>query len=564
MTEVTDQEHFPFLDFIGKDLLPCRVEIKNSVFSIGRGNDNDLRIEDSRISRKHVEIVRVEGNRHVLRDRKSKGGSFVNGRRVEEHELQSGDEIILGGFNAIKLTFGYFTNQSTPDSYDTVLVPLDHQEERSQQSGKKLSIWLDNVTIITDEQTRFLNTDLIHKPDYVNETTLHRLTSLYEITHKLLPMQNINELAEVWLDALFKFLPIERGAILLYNPKTSQLEITSSRDKVRTKNRSLRLSTTIIEKTFEKNVAILASDAVTDERFSEYQSVSLENIRSVLSAPISSKLRVWGVCYLDSRTKTALFKSEDLEFLMATAREAGLVIENLRLIEELRATQEQLIKSERLATIGKLTSSISHELRNRLTLLAGMEMIEMKYSNDPEVKQFAEMVRMGQRRALDLVEEIRAFAHNRSDEFQRVCKPIVPTIERAISIMRLDPALTRRTLEFNFDCSPEFFFNEGKIEQVIINLIRNAIEATVDDEGKISVTLTTKDNEAIIRIIDNGAGIPAEIMDQIWEPFFTTKGEEGTGLGLEICRRIIEAHGGRIHSESEIDHGTCFTIRLPL
>jgi signal transduction histidine kinase/pSer/pThr/pTyr-binding forkhead associated (FHA) protein len=563
MTEITDQEKIPYLDFIGKDHLPCRVEIKVPAFSIGRGYENDLRIQDSRVSRKHVEIVRAENDRYLLYDRKSKGGSFVNGERVQEHELKSGDEIILGGFDAVKLTFGYITNHLISEPSDTILRLGSTVESPEPDSGSP-AIHLRGMTIITDQQTRFLNTELMSQPDYVTETTLQRLASLYEITHKLLPAQSIKELAEVWLDSLFKALPIERGAILLYDQKTNRLEMALSRSKVKSKDGSLRLSNTIIDRTFQENVAILSSDAAADEQFSKYPSVNFEQIRSVLSAPISSKLRVWGVCYLDSRTKTALFSSEELEFLMATAREAGLVIENLRLIEELRATQEQLIKSERLATIGKLTSSISHELRNRLALLTGIEVIEMKYGHDPEVKQFAEMVVVGQRRALDLVEEIRAFARNRSGEFQKVCCSIVPTIERVISMMKLDPAVSRRNLKFSYDCSPELFFNENKLEQVLINLIRNAAEATKENEGEISVILTVKGNDVIIRIVDNGAGIAPEIMDYIWEPFFTTKGEDGTGLGLEICRRIIEAHGGRIHCESEVSRGSCFTIRLPL
>src|SRR5439155_19996284 len=103
-----DQEDVFFLDFIGEDHLPCRVEIRSPVFSIGRGYDNDLRIEDSHVSRRHVEIVRIEKHRYLLRDKKSKGGSFVNGERIQECELKPGDEIVLVGFIAGKLTFGVF------------------------------------------------------------------------------------------------------------------------------------------------------------------------------------------------------------------------------------------------------------------------------------------------------------------------------------------------------------------------------------------------------------------------------------------------------------------------
>jgi signal transduction histidine kinase len=230
----------------------------------------------------------------------------------------------------------------------------------------------------------------------------------------------------------------------------------------------------------------------------------------------------------------------------------------------LRATQEQLVKSERLATIGKLTSAISHELRNRLALLTGVEFIEMKYGADPEVRQFTEMVLTGQRRALALVEEIRAFARNRPEQYEKTRRPIVPAIEKLLSILKLDPAFSKRNLRFTYESEPELFFNEEKIEQVLINLLRNGVEATSEQDGEININLTVDASEVVIRVADNGQGISPEMMDRIWEPFFTTKGEEGTGLGLEICRRIIEAHGGHIYCESEAGKGTRFTIRLPL
>ncbi|MFY9223592.1 MAG: ATP-binding protein [Blastocatellia bacterium] len=552
----SEQEQVAYLDFLDEDNLPCRVEITQNSFSIGRAYENDLRIEDSRISRRHAEIVKIWGGKYVFRDKESKCGSFVNGLRVQEHILKTGDEIVLGGLNTTKLTFGYGQPKVNVANLDT-----DVTDSRAPLS---ISPELRGATVITDQQTRFLNTALMRQPEYVTGTTLQRLTSLYEITHKLLPAQSVTELAETWLTELLKVMPIDQGAILLHNPVTDKLDLALARSRDEKEISSTIVSNTIVEHTFQEKVGILTHDATNDERFAANVSVILENIRSVLAAPISSKLRVWGVIYLDSRTRAALFNSEDLEFLMATAREAGLVMENLRLIEELRATQEQLVKAERLATIGKLTSAISHEIRNRLALLTGVEFIEMKYSHDPEVKQFTAMVLEGQRRALALVEEIRAFARNRTEQYEKTCKPIVPAIQRTLSLMKLDTGVAKRTLNFYYDVEPELVFNEEKIDQVIINLIRNGVEATKEYSGEITINLTVVGKEVIIEISDNGQGIAPEIMPSIWEPFFSTKGEEGTGLGLEICRRIIEAHNGQISCKSQLGAGTCFTIKLPL
>lgn len=549
----TEPDIVAYLNFLDENQTAQRVEITQSPFSIGRAYENDLRIEDSRISRNHAEILRIWGGRYIFRDKDSKRGSYINDIRTQEHMLKDGDEIVLGGLNATKLTFGCSVKTN---------VSLDTLERTSSRSA--LSPELQGATILTVNQTRFLNPDLMRQAEYINEATIKRLTSLYEITHKLLPSQSVKELAEVWLEELFKALPIERSAVLLYNPSVNNLEVVVTRSAEKTSMPNSSFSHSIIEHTFQENVAIFTHDASNDERFADNASVILENIRSALSAPISSKLRVWGVIYLDSRTTASLFSSEDLEFLMATAREAGLVIENLKLIEELRATQEQLIKSERLATIGKLTSAISHELRNRLALLTGIEFIEMKYGDDPEVRQFTEMVLTGQRRALALVEEIRSFARNRAEQYEKVRRAIVPAIEKMLSIMRLDFGVSKRTINFTYTAEPEFLFNEEKIEQVLINLIRNAVEATPEYEGIIDIRLSTEDSKVIIQVADNGTGIPPEILQHIWEPFFSTKGEEGTGLGLEICRRIIEAHNGTIECVSNSGQGTCFNICLPM
>ncbi|MEW6733055.1 MAG: ATP-binding protein [Acidobacteriota bacterium] len=569
MASLGDQEQIAYLDFIDENSVACRVEIVRLAFSLGRGNDNDLRIEDSRISRQHAEIIRTSQGQYLFRDKGSKGGSFINGIRVQEHTLQVGDRIVLGGLDTPRLTFGFAprrqTSSETLEIHDHSRPGLDTTEMAvNASSGSSSARPFRAATVITDRETRFLNTALMRQPEYVTDSTLPRLTSLYEITHKLLPVQNVNELAQIWLDELFQALPVERGAILLYNSATNSLDLAISRTGDIDNTDDVHISNSIVEHTFQNNVAILTNDATSDERFSARASVIFENIHSVICAPISSKLRVWGVCYLDSRTRSALFSSEDLEFLMATAREAGLVIENLRLIEELRATQEQLVKSERLATIGKLTSSISHELRNRLALLNGIEFIEMKYGHDPEVREFANMVLTGQRRALALVEEIRDFARNRPEYYEKTRRPIVPAIEQTLSILKLDVALSRRKLQFTYTATPELCFNEDKIEQVIINLVRNAVEATVDYEGEIDIMLGVEDDAAVLTISDNGVGIAPEMLSRIWEPFFTTKGEDGTGLGLEICRRIIEAHGGSIFCQSEVGKGTCFMICLPL
>ncbi len=544
----------PFVMLFESDGGAHRFELANALFTIGRSPDCSLQLKDIAISRHHAEIRRATDGAFHVRDLDSASGTFVNGARVTGKPLVTGDEIVLANPNVARLKFfdaSAITKPSLPST-----VPLDAPKPDVPEEDE---VGLTTI-LITDQQTRFLNTELMRQPEYVSDRTLQRLTALYEITHKLLPARDVAEMAGVWLAALFDALPLDYGVILVVNPETGQLEpVASCGDS----EDVARLSQSLLKRVFSENIAYLSDDAVTDTRFADSQSVIINQIRSVLVAPIATRQRVCGVCYLGSNRRAALFGSEDLEFLMATAREAGLVVENLNLVRELRATQDQLVKADRMATLGKMCSSISHELRNRLALISGIEIIEMKYPHDPEVRQFSQMAITGQRRALELVEEIRSFAKSTPTKFTMETRQLLPTIERTLSILRVDTAIIRRQLTLHPTANPYAVINEGKIEQVIINLIRNAVEATREGSGLIAVSVGVEHGMAAIRISDNGCGIPADILPRIWEPFFTTKGDDGTGLGLEICRRIIEAHHGRMTCTSLVGEGTSFTIFLP-
>jgi hypothetical protein len=279
------------LDFTDANNSSHRVEIRAEKFSMGRAYGNDLRIEDTRISRNHAEIICLGKQKHLFRDRDSKCGSFVNGAKIQEKVLSVGDVITLGGTHTTRLTFGYVPKpQGGLESMNTTSNALSNLEAFfGIQNG---------TTLITEQQTRFLNAELIQKPEYVSNRTLTNLVALYQISHKLLPIKSVLELAEVWLEQLFKALPVERGAIFLFNQNKGQLEILINRNSDRENSEKLAKNP-IVEHCFHNNVAI-HSDSITGLEKIAPNSELAKSIGSLLSAPISSNLRVWGVCYLDS------------------------------------------------------------------------------------------------------------------------------------------------------------------------------------------------------------------------------------------------------------------------
>ncbi|OYT72998.1 MAG: hypothetical protein CFK52_03025 [Chloracidobacterium sp. CP2_5A] len=527
-----------FLLEYAPDKPPQRKRLGADKFIIGRNPDCQLTLKSSSVSRYHAEIVRLADGAYRLRDLNSIGGTYVNDQSIREAELKTGDVIAISKPAAGRLRF---VGANRP-------LPLFGEDEAEAEPETTLAI--------SERQTRFLNPDLMRETANVNAKMLRRLSALYDLSHQLMTQASQAALTESWLAALFAALPLDYGVVLVSNPQTGQLEVVGSRGQGQP-------SRSVIARVQKDRVGCLSSDTRADARFASTQSIALATARAILAVPISSGKRFWGVCYLSNERNPGVFESEDLEFVMATARTAGLALENLNLIHELRATQNMLVQSDRLATMGKMCASISHELRNRLALISGVEVIQLKYPHDPDVARLTELAMHGQRRALELVEEIRLFARNSPAQYAFELHALRPMLERLLSLMCVDTELKRRTITFQALAEPYAIVNEAKIEQALINLVRNAVDATPPGAGAINVSLGVEQGMATIHIADNGHGIPAELLPRIWEPFFTTKGEHGTGLGLEICRRIVEAHHGRLMCSSQVGVGTRFTILLP-
>ena len=232
---------------------------------------------------------------------------------------------------------------------------------------------------------------------------------------------------------------------------------------------------------------------------------------------------------------------------------------------ELRAAQDQILRTRRLAALGSLGAGLAHELNNPMTAITGYLVILRKgaRSGSPE----AEMIASAQEQAgrvAKVVEDLRSFAdHERQIAGQRFSLP--RAVESALSLYedRIRAAgieVTRRVEE----PVPEAQGDPVQIQQVVAHLLENAINA-MSSGGKLDVQLGTVDGDALrLRIADTGKGIPASIRERIFDPFFTTKGQAGqVGLGLSLSHSIVEAHHGRIVVESEEGMGAAVTVLLP-
>ena len=227
-------------------------------------------------------------------------------------------------------------------------------------------------------------------------------------------------------------------------------------------------------------------------------------------------------------------------------------------------TQKAMMRQEKLASIGRLSAGVAHEINNPLTTILTTAML-IQEDLDPEDENYRELETITKEtlRCRKIVSSLLDFA--RQSEPSKKENDINDIIRESMVLTRKQAAFKDVALIPELDDDmPTAMVDKGQIQQAFINLIINAIEAT-DSGGKILVTsgCNPKDHSIEVRIIDSGEGISPENLDRIFDPFFTSK-EEGTGLGLAITHGIIEQHGGTVDVASKVGSGTTFKINLPL
>lgn len=242
-------------------------------------------------------------------------------------------------------------------------------------------------------------------------------------------------------------------------------------------------------------------------------------------------------------------------------------------IDELRATHAQIVQADKLATLGEMTATISHEISNPLTIASGnSEMIEA-YLESGDVKDFSSEIKKANINIRESIDRIHTIIRNmknflwQNEDSKEYCS-LSETVQSALVWVKGPIESSGTKIEKRFlDQDSIILANKVKIEQVIINLIKNAIDAMVEartPSPTIFIEVSREESNAIlITIHDNGPGIPKVMKDNLFKPFTTSKrAGEGTGLGLSISQRIIESHQGQLQClDTEI--GTAFQIRLP-
>jgi signal transduction histidine kinase len=236
----------------------------------------------------------------------------------------------------------------------------------------------------------------------------------------------------------------------------------------------------------------------------------------------------------------------------------------LRMRNNLQKTQRELIEVERLATIGRMANSISHDLRHSLAaVLANAEFLCGANLSPAQREDLYQEVRLGVNQMTDLVDSLLEFSRTR-ESLRPAFGSVQSSLERAIQAVQAHPEYQRVRIETDYEGRVEAWFDPRKLERAFQNLLLNACEAVPRETGSVRVSVREAQSQLEIRVKDNGKGIPEAVRGRLFEPFVSFGKENGTGLGLTVVQKIMQDHGGDVVVESTSSEGTVFKLTLPL
>ncbi len=519
---------------------------------LGRSSEA-LPLGDQAVSRRHAELTPDRGEWY-LRDLESQNGTLVNGNAINDRvRLQTGDTITVG---QTTLAFG---RTSIVDELDMI--------ELLKPGEVATSV---DATLKREGDTS--PAEPAHNGRGATEAERHALDHLrviYQITELAAKSFTRGALLHGLLELVFEEFQPERGVVMLID-EDGKLAPGAVKNRALIKGREddrIQVSRTILLHAMRTGEAVLSTNAMADPRFSSGDSVHNLRIRSAVCVPVEHRATVFGAIYIDTSASDQTFDNEQLRLLHAVGQQAGIALSNLQL-------NQGKLQTERLAAMGETVASLSHSVKNILQgLSGGADLVEMGLDReDLEIsRQGWSILRRNLDRIADLTTNMLAFSRQRQVEM--AFAPLRPLVEDCAQL--LESVCEQAGIALIVDAEddvPPVPIDPPLIHQAVMNLLTNALEAVPREHGTITARIHYEEpdsrgpgspGEAHIMVIDNGPGIPKERQASIFEPFQTSKGLKGTGLGLAVTKRIVEDHRGRIMLSSEPGKGSTFTMVLP-
>jgi signal transduction histidine kinase/response regulator of citrate/malate metabolism len=411
------------------------------------------------------------------------------------------------------------------------------------------------------------------------ERRLKELNILYNVGKSVTALLDTEELLKRIVQAGIYITGAEEGSLLLLDKTTGDLYMRAARNVGEIHAHGFRIR---VQDTIAGHVVQTGEPYWTS---SDDQSVKVKTnylVRSLAYVPLKVGSRVIGVLLVDNKVSNKPFTENDIYLISALADYAAIAIEKARLYgeikgfneeleqrveertRELRAAQEQLVQSEKLASIGQLAAGVAHEINNPIGVILGFAQLVVKRlpEDDPMYKPLSTIEREGLR-CKEIVQDLLDFARQGRPQVTLIdINEVVEASSRLVS-----PHITSRDVEVIKDYVPDLppaLGDANQLQQVFLNIILNAYQA-MPNGGRLRIASRVVGDEVHAIFADNGVGIPPENLKRVFDPFFTTKEVgQGTGLGLSVSYGIVEQHGGTIEVDSQVNAGSTFVVKLPV
>lgn len=535
-----------------------RFELNGPVLGMGRDSSNAIQLHDNEVSRQHAEL-RLVDNAYTICDLNSSNGTFVNGRRVRQHRLHSGDQVQVGS------TLMLFTG------------PLQEEENLSEKVDIASALPTGDESHIVHSMTQQEGSRLFDLQAELPEGSwLARARSNLQVMYRtalaVSRTLDIDQLLQRIMDLIFEWVEADRGCIMLIDPETKNLapKVRRTRKGVRS-DEKITISKTILDYVLERNEGVLTTNAREDTRWNPAASILQLGIREAICVPMQGRYDLVGVIYIDTSTTpqevlrkggASKFTEDHLKLMIAIAHQAALAVEDTR-------HYSAMVQAERLAAIGQTIATLSHHIKNILQgIRGGSYLIEMGLTEHDEslVRKGWAVVEKNQSKISNLVMDMLTFSKEREPDLMPADMNRV--VADVVELMQARAAECQVSLRYEQAPDlPTLVFDPEGIHRAVLNVVTNAIDAAAEAKGPGSVRVGTEyaPQEGKVRVIveDNGPGIPPEQWETLFSPFVSTKKSRGTGLGLPVSQKILNEHGGKIWVQSAAGQGARFVLELP-
>lgn len=525
--------------------------------TIGRVPGNEIVIPRQTVSRQHAKIV-CENSHYYLVDLKSRNGTRLNEKKIKKAQLKHHDRISIG-----KRTFQFMLQ---PD------IEQDEEVNQRYEAGEALLVKEDTIDLselLAQEAARaahglFEASDSKEKVQAASSRKAHQhLSMLYRLSEKLRASNSIDEIIDVGLDLILEAIPSAgRAVVMLKSNPHAAMEVQSVkyRESSAAEQEPDPVSRTLLDWVLTEKMVLVSRDVEEDARFATSESIRVENVRSIICAPMMRAEKVVGVVYLDSSLFFNWLTQTDAAFAAAAANELALNIDNIRL-------QKEALKNERMAAIGMTVTNLSHNIRNLITLnqnAIGLMDLHIQAIHNDKLKKNWQWIQQGFSGVHRLAVEMLEYAK----------EPEIHLKSTDINAMilnwrtSLDDGWGVEGIRFEFNLAenlPDWMMDEVQCQRALLNLVVNAVDAVKDtDNPLISIaTFCDEKGQLVISVADNGCGIASDKLNKAVELFFTTKGTKGSGLGLPMVQKFVDQLNGRLKISSQEGEGSDFRMIFP-